>query len=132
MDNNSSSDIARLESLAEEIFRADPKPAYSVCIIPEENDDDDNRFELFSDEERSEFIVSMLSIICSFGIKMLFGEQFHPQNAEQIDKLNNHLKCLGWIATFRNRIENGKIVLVTIGFESVEQEYNVTCGGSVS
>lgn len=107
--------MVELEDIANEIFRGESKPAYSVELLPEDGTEIPN-----SDEELSESIVSMLSIITTFGIQILFGKEFHPQNVSQINKLNDHLKCLGWNAVFTcmiNPFGNGNISKVKIGFK---------------
>lgn len=110
-------EIEDLESLAETVFSKPAKPTHSIALIPADGSDD-----FRNDEERSEAITSFLSIICTHGIKKLFGDSFHPQNKDQITELNDHLKAIGWRAIFRSRIDliENKIVDISINFKPAE------------
>ncbi len=108
-------DAEQFQELAYKIFTGEPQPAYTVALEP-----DEASVVPIDAKERSEIIVSILSIICSYGIKILFGDNFHPQNEEQIRKFNNHLKCIGWVAIFKPEIQNETITGIVISFESVK------------
>lgn len=114
-------DIQKIKKIANDIFTGEPKTigfARQTCFydfLPEENEIDN-----ISIEEYSEYIVSILSIICSFGIKIMFENNFHPQNIKQILKINQHLKCLGWQAIFTCKIKDDMISHVKINFELVQ------------